>query len=566
MKAYDYIIIGAGSAGCVLANKLSAGGRHSVLLLEAGPMDRHLMIHIPAGFYSAYKDPRINWNYLTEPETGLRGRRVEMPRGKVVGGSSSINGMVYMRGHPLDYDRWADELGLGAWRYAGCLPYFRAGETSDRGASDWRGGDGPLGVTKGTSDNPLYHAFLEAGAAAGQGTTDDPNGYDPEGVSRLDRTTRNGRRCSAAVAHLHPSLSRANLSLITRATVERIAVSGNRACGVTFSHRGESRTVEAEREVIVSGGALNSPQILMLSGIGPADHLRDHGIEIRCDLPGVGRNLQDHASVAITWACTRSFPVHRVDRPFNRLFAGAGWFLTRGGLASSNHFEAGGLIRGNADVAYPNLQYHFGPVGYEHEGTKLRLKQAFMLQVDQLRPGSRGHMVLKSADPGASPAMYFRYLSDPHDLRELVEAVGKMRDLVAQASFDGLRGAELIPGPDVRTDAEIADAVRALATTDFHACGTCRMGHGADAVVDSELRVHGMEALRVVDASVMPRVVSGNLNAPTQMIASRAADWILGTPQLEPFEASFAFQDTDRHDRGPLDASRPDRFKGAGAA
>ncbi len=545
MKAYDYIIVGAGSAGCVLANKLSAGGRHSVLVLEAGPMDRHLMIHIPAGSYRAYKDPRINWNYMTEPETGLRGRQVEMPRGKVVGGSSSINGMVYMRGHPLDYDRWADELRLDAWRYAECLPYFKAGETSDRGASDWRGGDGPLGVTKGTSDNPLYHAFLEAGAKAGQGATDDPNGYNPEGVSRLDRTTSNGRRCSAAIAHLHPALSRANLDLITSATVERIAISGNRACGVAFSHGGERCTVEAEREVILSGGAFNSPQVLMLSGIGPPDHLRKLGIEVRCDLPGVGRNLQDHASVTITWACTRSFPVHRIDRPFNRLLAGVRWFLTRRGLAASNHFEAGGLIRSNPDVAYPNLQYHFGSTGYEHEGTTLRLKQAFTLQVDQLRPKSRGHMELKSADPGASPAMFFHYLSDPHDLRELVEGVRKMRDLVAQTPFDELRGAELEPGSDVKTDAEIAEAVRALATTDFHPCGTCRMGHDADAVVDSELRVHGMEALRVVDASVMPRVVSGNLNAPTQMIASRAADWILGTPQLEPFEARFAFREAD---------------------
>ena len=461
------------------------------------------MIHIPAGFYSAYKDPRINWNYLTEPETGLRGRQVEMPRGQG-GGRLFVDlrhGLHAGTSTGLTTGGQTNPA-LGNGVTQDCLPYFRAGETSDRGASDWRalgnGGDGPLGVTKGTSDNPLYHAFLEAGATAGQGTTDDPNGYDPEGVSRLDRTTRNGRRCSAAVAHLHPSLSRANLSLITRATVERIAVSGNRACGVAFSHRGESRTVEAEREVIVSGGALNSPQILMLSGIGPADHLRDHGIEVRRDLPGVGRNLQDHASVAITWACTRSFPVHTLDRPFNRLLAGAGWFLTREGLAASNHFEAGGLIRGNPDVAYPNLQYHFGPVGYEHEGTKLRLKQAFMLQVDQLRPRSRGYMALKSADPGTSPAMFFRYLSDPRDLRELVEAVRKMRDLVAQPAFGELRGVELVPGGDVQTDAEISDAVRALATTDFHACGTCRMGHGADAVVDSRTQGprHGSPARR----------------------------------------------------------------------
>ena len=545
MESYDYIIIGAGSAGCVLADKLSADGRHSVLVLEAGPMDRDLMIHIPAGYYRAFVDPRINWSYLTEPETELRGRRVEMPRGKVVGGSSSINAMVYMRGHPLDYDRWADEPGLEEWRYADCLPYFKAGETSDRGPDDWRGGDGPLGVTRGSSDNPLYDAFLEAGAQAGQGTTDDPNGYDPEGVSRLDATRSNGRRCSAARAYLHPALSRVNLTLRTRAMVTRLVISGNRASGVAYTHGGESHTVEAEREVILSGGAINSPQTLMLSGIGPADHLREHGIEVRCDLPGVGRNLQDHVRVAMMWSCTRSFPVHRVNRPLNKLLAGVEWFLTRGGLASSNHFEAGGLIRGNQDVAYPNLQYHFGPTGYEYEGTRLKLTQAFMLQVDQLRPGSHGHIALRSADPGEKPAMFFRYLSDPDDLRELVEGVGKMRELVSQPAFDDLRGVELVPGPDVRTEAEIEEAVRALTGTDYHPCGTCRMSHGTDGVVDSELRVHGMEALRVVDASVMPHVVSGNLNAPTQMIAARAADWILGTPQRDPFEARFAFQGSE---------------------
>ncbi len=542
MKRYDYVIIGAGSAGCVLASKLTADGRNSVLILEAGPMDRNLMIHMPAGVYSAHKNPRINWNYETEAEDALYGRRVGMPRGKVVGGSSSINSMVYMRGQPQDYDRWADELGLTEWRYANCLPYFKAGETSDRGPNDWRGGDGPLGVTKGCYENPLYDAFLEAGEQAGQGRTDDPNGYQPEGVTRLDATKKNGRRCSAAVAHLKPALARDNLTLMTGAMVQNIVVDGNRASGVVFDHRGERHTVEAEKEVIVSGGAINSPQTLMLSGIGPADHLRAMGIDVKCDLAGVGQNLQDHAAVDITFTCRKSFPMHRVDQPLNMLVAGARWMLARSGPASSNIFEAGGLIRGNDHVDYPNLQYHMAPTGYEYEGEKITLLQAFNIQVDQLRPRSSGHLELKSANPADKPAMFFKYLSDPFDLQELVEGVKKMRDLVSQSAFADLYGKELGDHADARTDKELEELVRHYTKTDYHPCGTCRMGHDAGAVVDAELRVHGMEALRVVDASVMPRVISANLNAPTQMIASRAADYILGNPQREPFEAKFAFQ------------------------
>lgn len=544
-RAFDYIIVGAGSAGCVLANKLSADPRNSVLVLEAGPMDRDLMIHIPAGVYRVFKDPRINWNYETEDEPALLDRNVDMPRGKVVGGSSSINSMVYMRGHPMDYDRWSDELGLTEWRYADCLPYFKAGETSDRGADDWRGGDGPLGVTKGSYDNPLFDAFIEAGGQAGQGISEDLNGFKPEGVARLDATRWKGRRCSAAVAHLKPALSRPNLTLLTRAMVRRIAFEGNRATGIVFNHRGGRHLVEAEKEVILCGGAINSPQTLMLSGIGPADHLRSHGIEPLLDLPGVGRNLQDHATIILQVACTKQFPIHIVDRPVNKAMAGARWLIDRQGIAASNIWEAGGLIRSNEHVPYPNLQYHFGPVGFEYVGNEIKLRQAFAIHVDQLRPRSRGSIELKSPDPTEKPAMHFNYMTEPDDLREMVEGVHKTRDLVAQSAFDAFRGAELEPGPETRTDADIEAWIRKTAATDYHPSCTCAMGAGPNAVVDAQMRVQGVEALRVVDASIMPRITSANLNAPTQMIAARAADYILSREQLRPIEARFHFQETD---------------------
>ncbi|WP_338549744.1 choline dehydrogenase [Roseovarius phycicola] len=539
---YDYIIIGAGSAGCTLANKLGADSSKSILILEAGPMDRDLMIHMPAGVYKAWRDPKLNWNYNTSPEQSCFDREIFMPRGKVVGGSSSINSMVYMRGHPLDYEAWADEFGLSDWRYENCLPYFRAGETYAGGGDTYRGDSGPLGTMPGSYDNPLYDAFIEAGVQAGQGQSDDLNGHNPEGVARLDATKRNGRRCSAAVAHLRPALQRGNVTLLTRAMVQRIRVSGNRATGVEVSQGKETFSVVAGREIILSGGAINSPQLLMLSGIGPADHLKEIGLEVAHDLPGVGRNLQDHASVILQFECLKSYPIHRVDRPWNKLRAGVRWVFARDGVAASNIWEAGGLIRGNRDVRYPNLQYHFGPVGFEYKGNKITLMQAFACHVDQLRPRSVGHLRLVSPDPNTHPLLQFNYLSDAHDVRELVEGVHRARELFSQRAFDGLRDTEIDPGPDVKSDAEIAEWVRANVTTDFHPCGTCRMGDGPDAVVDDRFRVHGIEGLRVVDASVMPKVISANLNAPTQMIAARAADYISGTPQLEPVKARFSFE------------------------
>lgn len=544
-NSYDYVVVGAGSAGCVLANRLTEDGRNSVLLLEAGPMDRDLMIHIPAGVYKVYTDPKLNWNYKTEAEPELNNRNVDMPRGRVVGGSSSINSMVYMRGHPLDYDRWAEDFDLREWSYAKCLPYFKSGETSDRGADEWRGDSGPLGVTKCHLDNPLYDTFIEAGEQAGQGRTDDLNGYKPEGVARLDATKQHGRRCSAAVAHLRPALSRPNLTLVTDAMVEKIDVEGNRVSGLVYQHRGTRHRVEIEKEVILSGGSINTPQLMMVSGIGPADHLREHGIDVKVPLPGVGQNLQDHASVYVQYACREPVTIHRVAEPVRKLAAGVQWMLTRGGIASSSIWEAGGLVRSNADVAYPNLEYHFGPMGVAYENGKLTLAQAFTLCIDQSRPTSSGHIALKSANPFDKPALHFNYLTTEHDRREIVEGLRTARDLIRQPAFDRYRGEEMGPTAGAETDDDILAGIRELTQTDYHPCATCRMGNDAMAVVDEQMRVHGVEGLRVVDASVMPRVISANLNAPTQMIAARAADFILGREQLAPLHARFHFNEAD---------------------
>jgi choline dehydrogenase len=539
---YDYVILGAGSAGCVLANRLSESGEHSVLIVEAGPMDKKLLIHIPAGVHSVYKDPSINWNYETEAETELEQRNIELPRGKVVGGSSSINSMVYMRGHPKDYDRWNDELGLKGWSYADCLPYFRAGETAERGENEWRGGSGPLGVAKAKLDNPMFDAFLTAGETSGQGRSDDLNGYKPEGLARLDSTIRDGRRCSAAVAHLKPALSRPNLDLVTHALVEQVLLDNKRAIGVRFQHRGKIQIIRAAREVIISCGAIKSPQLLMLSGIGPAAELGKHDIQVRHELPAVGQNLQDHLKIHCAWRCTQSITYHRVGRPWNKLKIGMRWLTSQTGFGASNIWEAGGLIRGNESVDYPNLQYHFAPISCHYQGRKIILSQGFTLQVDQLRPASKGHIALNSANPLDKPAAHFNYLSEAHDLQELREGYRKINELVMQPAFIAFRGDRTDPVPAIKSDSEVENWIRQTASTDFHPSCTCRMGNDDDSVVDAEMKVHGIESLRVVDASVMPEVVSGNLNAPTQMIAARAADFILGNTPLAPEHASFHFQ------------------------
>ena len=538
---YDYVIAGAGSAGCVLANRLTEDRAVRVLILEAGPRDLNPFIHMPAGVYKVWKDARINWNYASDPQAELAGRAIPVPRGRVLGGSSSINSMVYLRGHPMDYDRWASDFGLPDWDYAHCLPYFRKSERNERGADAWHGDQGPLGVSIGRSPNLLYDAFVEAGPQSGFGRSDDLNGFQPEGLARLDSTKWNGRRCSAAVAYLHPAARRPNLTVETGAQVLRVDIAGNRAAGLTYVKGGQTISVHAAREVLLCGGAINSPQMLMLSGIGPEADLRAHGITVRNALPGVGQNLQDHVDLMMQWHCSQPITLARLANPLAKLAAGAQWLINRSGPVASNIWEAGGLIRTNSTVPAPNIQFHFGPVAVDYIGDKIQLKQGFQLHVSQLRQTSRGRLALISADPTQAPRIAFDFLSTDHDRREMVEGVKAARHIIDQPAFAPFRGASIYPGADVRSDAEILDFVRTTSETEFHPSCTCRMGHDAMAVVGPDLKVHGIENLRVIDASVMPAVISANLNATVMMIAEKAADIILGRAALAPSRPGFAF-------------------------
>jgi choline dehydrogenase len=546
VETYDYVIVGAGAAGCVLSEKLTADGTNRVLTLEAGPMDRSLWIHIPAAYHKLFSGPMLNWNYETEEEPGAFDRKIFHPRGKVVGGSTSINAMIYMRGHPHDYDNWARDFDLPDWSYAHCLPYFKAGETSERGADDWRGDAGPMTTRQGKTQNPLYDALIEAADPSGHGLSHDLNGYRPEGLARLDRSvTPKGRRCSAAVAYLRPSLSRENFKLKTGAMVHKVVLQGNRAVGLEYVHGGQAHRVEVEKEVILSGGAMNSPQLLMLSGIGPSGHLREHGIDVQIDLAGVGQNLHDHPLVDLKYECTKPVTPHNLTNPFVKLKTGAQWMLTGTGLAASNMYEAGGLVRSNPDIDYPNIQIQLCSVGVEFTDSGIQLDQGFHMYQDLLRPTSRGELTLRSADLTDKVRLKFNYFATEEDRRNAVDGMRTTREIVAQKSFDHLRGKEIYPGKDKQSFEELDEAIRSKSETDFHPAGTCRMGNDSMAVVDGEMRVHGVEGLRVVDTSVMPRVTSGNTNAPTQMIAARAADFILGKPQRAPLNPGFHFNEQE---------------------
>ncbi|PJC86138.1 choline dehydrogenase [Vibrio sp. HA2012] len=545
-QTYDYIIVGGGSAGCVLANRLSANPKHKVLVLEAGRPDYRLdfRIHMPAALTYLLTDGTYNWLYESEPEPHMHNRKIAQPRGKVLGGSSCINGMIYIRGNAMDYEKWAKVEGLEEWSYKHCLPYFRKCETRLEGADKYHGSNGPLQVTTADCDNPLFKAFFAAGEQAGYPLTDDVNGYQQEGFGIFDQNIYRGRRNSASRAYLHPVMNRKNLTVITGAMANRILFDGKTAIGVEYSKRGGEKTVYGG-EIISCGGAINSPQLLQLSGIGNAEELKALGITPVHNLPGVGENLQDHLELYVQYACKRPVSMYPALKWYNQPKIGFDWLFRRKGAAATNHFEAGGFVRGNDEVEYPNLQFHFLPLAIRYDGSAPRAGHGFQLHVGPMNTDVRGHVKIKSKDPKQKPEIFFNYLSTEQERREWVEAIRVSRNIIAQPAFDDLRGEELAPGIDAQTDEEILDFVAREGESAYHPSCTCKMGYDDMAVVDAELRVHGVKNLRVVDTSVFPAITNGNLYAPTIMVAEKAADIILGNYMEPVMDADFYIKGQD---------------------
>jgi choline dehydrogenase len=541
---YDFVIVGGGSAGSALANRLSADPANRVLVLEAGRSDYpwDVFIHMPAALTYPIGNRLYDWKYESEPEPFMNGRKVYHARGKVLGGSSSINGMIFQRGNPLDYERWAADPGMEAWDYAHCLPYFKKMETCLAGGGRWRGYEGPLVLERGPATSPLFQAFFEAVQQAGYQLTDDVNGYRQEGFAPFDRNVHRGRRLSAARAYLHPVMSRPNLDVECRAFVTRVLFEGSRATGVEYQSRTGTSKNALGGEVILCGGAINSPQLLQLSGVGNAGELESLGIGVIADLPGVGENLQDHLEVYIQYGCKLPVSVQPALKWQNRPWIGANWLFFRKGPGATNHFEGGGFARSNEDVAYPNLMFHFLPIAIRYDGSVPAGGHGYQVHIGPMYSDARGSVKITSADPRLHPALRFNYLSTDQDRREWAEAIRVARDILNQPAFDPYNAGELSPGASVESDDQILEWVARDAETALHPSCTCRMGAAgtAGSVVDpASLRVHGVDGLRVVDASAMPYITNGNIYAPVMMMAEKAADSILGNTPLPPEPLEF---------------------------
>ena len=533
-QSYDYIIVGAGSAGCVLANRLTEDASVSVLLLEFGGSDRSIFIQMPTALSIPMNMAKFNWAYESQPEPYLDNRRMHCPRGKVLGGSSSINGMVYVRGHAKDYDEWAAS-GAKHWDYQHCLPYFKKADDWAFASDEYRSKGGPLSVNNGNNmQNPLYRAFIEAGAEAGYMKTDDYNGRQQEGFGPMHMTVKNGVRWSTANAYLKPARGRSNLRVITGALTQRILLEGKKAVGVEYLKAGSLQSVTASKEVLLSAGSIASPHLLQLSGIGPAQVLSKAGIEVKHDLPGVGENLQDHLEFYFQFRCKQPITLNGKLNLWSKFLIGARWFFTRKGLGATNHFESCAFIRSKAGVEWPDIQYHFLPGAMRYDGNAAFDGHGFQVHVGHNKPNSRGRVRAISASVSDKPEIQFNYLQHPDDIEAFRACVRLTRDIIAQPAMDPYRDTEIQPGEAIQSDDEIDAFVRSSVESAYHPSCTCRMGEDPLAVVDSETRVHGIEGLRVVDSSIFPGIPNGNLNSPTIMLAERAADIIKGRGMLEP--------------------------------
>ena len=534
----DFVIIGSGSAGGAMAARLSEDGKHSVIVLEFGGSDFGPLIQMPAALSYPMNMPRYDWGFRSEPEPHLGGRTLGVPRGKVIGGSSSINGMVYVRGHAHDYDHWA-ESGAAGWGYADVVPYFKRMENwhpgPHGGDPDRRGNAGPLHVTRGKRDNPLFKTFVEAGKQAGFELTDDYNGEKQEGFGPMEQTVWQGRRWSVANAYLKPALKRTNLQLIT-CFARKIVIENGRATGVEIERAGNIEIVQARKEVIVAASSINSPKLLLLSGIGPAAQLAEHGIPLVADRPGVGQNLQDHMELYIQQASIQPITLYKHWNLFGKALIGAQWLVFKNGLGASNQFESAAFIRSKAGVKYPDIQFHFIPIAVRYDGQAAAEGHGFQAHVGPMRSASRGQVTLRSADAKAPPRIQFNYMSAPQDWADFRHCIRITREIFGQKAFDPYRGKEILPGDKYQTDDELDDHIRRHAESAYHPCGTCKMGKASDpmAVVDPECRVIGVEGLRVADSSIFPRITNGNLNAPSIMVGEKASDLILGKTPLPP--------------------------------